>query len=70
MIAQQTGGHYFRADDRQALESIYRELDQIEPITEGSVVVHPVDELYPWPLGSALLLSMLLIGLPRSGRSA
>lgn len=61
-IARITGGRYFRAGDRAALESIYRELDQLEPVLKGSQVLRPVDELYVWPLGAALLLSLLLAG--------
>jgi Ca-activated chloride channel family protein len=57
-IAQATGGRYFRADDRQALEEIYRRLDELEPVTKGSRMVRPVTALYPWPLGAGLLLSL------------
>ncbi len=57
-IAQATGGSYFRADDREALEAIYQRLDELEPVTRGSRMVRPVTALYPWPLGAALLLSL------------
>ncbi|MBT7307228.1 MAG: VWA domain-containing protein [Gammaproteobacteria bacterium] len=59
-IAEKTGGDYFRADDLESLEDIYQQLDQLEPIQEGEIVVRPSDELYPWPLGAALILSLLL----------
>ncbi len=57
-IAQATGGYYFRASDRQALEAIYQRLDELEPVTKGSRMVRPVTALYPWPLGVGLLLSL------------
>ncbi len=63
-IAEKTGGHYFRAEDRQALEQIYREIDQLEPVEEGEQTVRPSEELYPWPLGAALLLTLLYAALP------
>ena len=68
-IAQTTGGSYFRADDREALEAIYQRLDELEPVTRGSRVVRPVTALYPWPLGVGLLLSLgLALGALRRGQ--
>lgn len=58
-IAETTGGQYFRARDKKELEDIYFRLDQLEPLEAGSRVVRPVKALYHWPLGVALLLSML-----------
>ena len=57
-IGDTTGGRYFRASDGAQLEGIYQKLDQLEPVTGGSRTVRPVAELYPWPLATALLLSM------------
>jgi Ca-activated chloride channel family protein len=57
-IAKTTGGQYFRATDRQALEAIYQRLDELEPVTQGSRVVRPTTELYVWPLGLAFGLSL------------
>ena len=59
-IADKTGGRYFRATDRRALQQIYQRLDELEPVTEGGRVVRPVDELYDWPLGLGFLLSLTL----------
>lgn len=59
-IANVTGGYYFRATDRDSLEQIYHQLDELEPITTGSQVVRPVTALYPWPLGLGLLLSQVM----------
>ena len=57
-IADTTGGRYFRADDREALKEIYRQLDELEPVTRGSRVVRPVNELYFWPLGLGFAVSL------------
>ena len=69
-IAEATGGRYFRARDLADLEAVYARLDELEPIEGSSHVVRPVSALYSWPLGVALLLSLLLaVGalLPRKG---
>jgi Ca-activated chloride channel family protein len=59
-IATQSGGRYFRAQDRDSLEEIYQQIDQLEPVEDGEQMVRPSEELYPWPLGAALILSLLL----------
>lgn len=59
-IADVTGGHYFRATDRESLAEIYHQLDELEPITMGNQVVRPVTTLYYWPLGLSFLLSQVL----------
>lgn len=59
-IAEATGGRYFRARSREDLEAVYDRLDELEPVADESHVVRPVTALYPWPLGVALLLSLLL----------
>ena len=65
-IAQTTGGRYFRATDRAALEDICHRIDDLEPVGGDSQTVRPVTELYPWPLGLAFLLSLALaIGAQR-----
>ncbi len=66
-IAEKTGGRYFRATDKEALRKIYRLLDKLEPVVGGSDIVRPVTELYPWPLGLALLLSFALSARPLRG---
>lgn len=60
-IAEQTGGRYFRARDVGELEEIYALLDRLEPLESERQVLRPVDELYSWPLGAALLVSVLLL---------
>lgn len=59
-IADVTGGYYFRATDRDSLEQIYHQLDELEPITTGNQIARPVTALYPWPLGLGFLLSQVL----------
>ena len=59
-IAQKTGGRYFRASDVASLADIYGLLDKIEPRSKDQQSWRPVEELYLWPLGAALLLSALV----------
>ncbi len=55
-IAQSTGGVYFHASDAEALEEIYAAIDAFEPIEAESRSHLLVTELYPWPLGLAMML--------------
>ena len=64
-IAEKTGGRYFRARDTEQLAEIYAELDRLEPVEQEYEVFRPISELYPWPLGLALLSGVLLILLPQ-----
>jgi len=59
-IAEKTNGRYFRARDTTQLAKIYALLDRIEPVSEDEQTWRPVNELYFWPLGAALLLSVLI----------
>lgn len=59
-IAQQTGGRYFRARDQQQLESIYKQLDQLEPVEQEQQFFRPKNSLFHYPLCLALLLSYFL----------
>jgi len=59
-IAQKTGGEYFRASDVASLKKIYGLIDRIEPRSKDEQSWRPVDELYLWPLGAALGLTVLL----------
>ena len=56
-IAQVTGGEYFRATDATDLEKVYARIDQLEPSAAPQQWYRPRKELFPWPLGVALLLS-------------
>ena len=64
-IADKTGGRYFRARDLQELEQIYQMLDELEPVERDKRYYRPRTELYPWPLGAALILSGILITMKR-----
>ena len=59
-IAEKTGGRYFRARDVKELENIYQMLDELEPVERDKRYYRPQTELYPWPLGAALLLATLI----------
>ena len=59
-IADLTGGQYFRATDKDTLETIYHRLDRLEPTLKGNRIVRPTDELFIWPLGLGLVMSFLL----------
>ena len=59
-IAERTGGTYFRAKDSESLEEVYRQLDALEPSEEETKTFRPTKSLFYWPLGSALLLSLLI----------
>jgi Ca-activated chloride channel family protein len=59
-IAGKTGGRYFRASDVTSLAEIYGVLDRIEPRSKDGQSWRPVEELYAWPLGAALLLTVLM----------
>lgn len=61
LIAQKTGGHYFHASNTQELAQVYSQIDAMEPIESDSRVYRPVDSLFYWPLGIALILSFLVI---------
>ena len=63
-VAEMTGGAFFRARDTAELAGIYAELDRLEPAAHEAEPLRPRDELYPWPLGAALLL-LLLAAWPR-----
>jgi Ca-activated chloride channel family protein len=66
-IAEKTGGRYFRARDTQELEEIYRLLDRLEPVERDKRYYRPRSELYPWPLGAALVLAGVLAAVRRRG---
>ena len=59
-IASTAGGQYFRARDPAELMQIYAALDQLELVPED-VTYRPQRSLFHWPLGAALVLSVVLI---------
>lgn len=62
-VADQTGGQFFHANDRDELESIYQTLDGLNPRKVQTQSYRPQNEMYHWPLGVAFLLSLALFGL-------
>lgn len=59
-IAMMTGGIYQRARDASELAAIYTELDRLEPVDQEQELYRPINALFHWPLGLALIISMLL----------
>jgi Ca-activated chloride channel family protein len=62
-IAEKTGGKYFRARNLEELDQIHRELDKLEPIEIQAETFRPVQTLFYWPLGFALLLSLAMASI-------
>ncbi len=58
-IATVTGGRYFRARNQQELETIYGEIDRLEPTDDDGEQYRPLLEWYQWPLAGALICSLL-----------
>ncbi len=58
-VAAATGGGYYHAEDREELERIYRELDALNPRQVESSSYRPERELYHWPAGLAIAVSLL-----------
>ncbi|MBS0577004.1 MAG: VWA domain-containing protein [Proteobacteria bacterium] len=63
-IATLTGGQYYRARDTESLAGIYAQLDRIEPVASRQPAQAVASELYPWPLGAALLVTLAIFALP------
>ncbi len=59
-IAERTGGQYFRAGDLKTLQEIYQRLDRYEPLAQDPAFQREVIEHYPWPLGAAFALVVVL----------
>ncbi len=59
-IADMTGGRYFRARDAQGLAAIYDDIARMEPVAGEPLYLSPTVSLFQWPLGAALVLSLVL----------
>jgi Ca-activated chloride channel family protein len=57
-IAQATGGRYFPAADVEQLSAVYAELDRLEPSLREVRRFRPMQPLFMWPAGLALLVSL------------
>lgn len=62
-MAELTGGQYFRATDRESLEAIYAEIDELETTEIQVEDFTRYGERFPPILGAGLLLLFLEIGL-------
>lgn len=61
-VAQKTGGKFYRAENKEQLEEIYSEIDQLEK-SEIETVAYAryAEKFYPWLLVGALLILLELI---------
>ncbi len=62
-MAQKTGGRYFRAEDPQALERIYAEIDRLEKTETETIVVQQTQEMFRifvWAALALIVVEMLL----------
>lgn len=60
-ISEKTGGKYFRADNTDALRSIYAEIDRLEKTEIEVKKFQRYDELFPWFILPGLALVLLEI---------
>jgi Ca-activated chloride channel family protein len=65
-IAELTDGQYFRATDRQELESIYAHIDELEKTKVESETFVEYTERFKWLLIPALGLLILELGLEQT----
>lgn len=55
-VAKMTGGRYFRASNLSSLQSIYKNINAMERVTQDETSIRPQHDYYPWFLAPALLL--------------
>lgn len=59
-VAADTGGVYFHALDAEGLTDAYARLDELEPALGEVVYDYTATALYPWPLGAAFAITVLM----------
>ena len=61
-VAAKTGGKFYRAENKEQLEEIYSEIDQLEK-TEIETVAYAryAEKFYPWLLAGAFLILLELL---------
>lgn len=59
-VASLSGGRYFRARDELELATALAQIDRLDPATGNPPTFRPSASLFQWPLGAALVLSMVL----------
>lgn len=67
LIADKTGGQYFRAQSTEELQKIYNKIASLEPVKQDDQIYRPQSSLLHYPLALAFLLSMLMALLLRRG---
>lgn len=60
MIAQTTGGQYFRAQSTEELAQIYKKIAELEPVKQDDQIYRPQISLLHYPLFLAFLLSLVM----------
>jgi len=65
IIAKKTGGRYFRALDEKALQTIYREIDELEKSEIEVKEFNKYNELYGWFLIPGLIIGTVMETLRR-----
>ena len=63
MMAETTGGRYFNAQDTQALENVYAEIDKLEKTVSEGRLYTEYRELFQWAIFPGLALILLEIVL-------
>lgn len=66
LIADSTGGQYFRARDKAEMDQIYAQINALEPIEQERQSFRPTKALFHWLLALALLCYGLRLGLNRA----
>jgi len=61
-IADLTNGKFYLANDTQQLQQIYQSINELESVEHEVSSYRLRTELYHWPLGAALILSILVGG--------
>ena len=64
--AETTGGRYYRATDRESLEAIYAEIDELERTEIEVENFTQFEERFPIPLGLGFLLLMTELALAQT----
>jgi len=59
-VASATGGSFFRAENGEQLEAIYRDIDGLAPVKLQTETWRPKLPLFQWPLGAAVVLGLAL----------
>ena len=57
-IAEVTGGAFYRASDRAALDDVCATLDELDTREHETQSHRPVRDLFHWPVGAAVLFAL------------